>query len=217
MIEPEHLLCNGSDERGGLFARKVGESTFEWAAIHPERGVVEPYAARNLVADRSRLDPTWPPSKPRPPEDEALVPDKARVAVAPAPPRHPFRLYGHGVGPAALLVYRVHFAEEDAVDAAMEHLATCDPFGGEVERTLERLGAFVLFGYDDDSLADLAPEFEHELVQHFERVHARFPILEVVNVAPGECDSAWQTWSVEEQSTPDEGPKFGFERGWPYA
>lgn len=207
VIEPTWLLCNGVDARGGLFSIKE-DDTYLHGAVHPTEGETVPFKARRLKPDRSRLDPVWPPSKPRTPEDEALVVDSAMVEVAPPPPRHPFRFYGYRILDGRQLEYRIHFAESVDMPSAAEALASMHwleetPYSLDVDT--EGQFAHVVFDHDEDHVE----EFEDWLVEHFLAVHERFPILEVLHLFIREADSPWQTWSTENQWPPDEGPTFG--------
>lgn len=210
VIEPTYIICIGVDARGGIFAIKEGDS-FHHGSVHPTDGITTSFEDRYIKPDFSHLDPVWPPSKPRTAEDEALVIDSAIVEVAPAPPRHPFRFYGHRILDGRQLEYRIHFAASVDMPGAAEALASMHwldeaPYSLDVDT--EGHFAHVVFEHDEDDIVD----FEDWLVEHFLSVHERFPILEVLHLFISEADSPWQTWSTEMQWPPDEGPMFG--AGW---
>ncbi|MEM6996166.1 MAG: WG repeat-containing protein [Myxococcota bacterium] len=213
-LEPTYTVCNGVDARGGLFSRKDND-VWLVGAVHPTEGITAAFEERHLVPDRSRLDPVWPPSKPRTAEDEALVVDSEMLVLPVEPPRHPFRFYGRGILDGRELQYRVHFAASADMEAAVHALDAMSllestPWSLVVQR--EGQFAYVALDRDEPDL-DVA-DLEQWFVDHFVRVHAEFPIEEVVLLAFAECDSPWQAWSIETQWPPDEGPKFGLPWLW---
>ena len=208
VLEPTYTVCNGCDGRGGLFSIKE-DDVWLTGAVHPVDGTTEPFEKRNLAPDRSRLDPVWPPSKPRTPEDEALVVDSATVEVEASPPQHPFRFYGYRILDGTELDYRIHFAPAVDMAAAAEALADMPgleptPYSLIVET--EDYFARVILDHDEDCMVT---DLEDWLVEHFLAIHERFAILEVLHLFIREADSPWQTWSSETQWPPDAGPMFG--------
>jgi len=208
VLEPTYTVCTGIDSRGGLFSVKKDDVRL-MGAVHPIDGITVPFEEHWLAPDQSRLDPVWPPSKARTPQDEALVVDSEVLTLPDAPPRHPFRFYGHGILEGDDLEYRVRFAPHVDMDAAQRAMATMPMLEGTPwSLVIKREGQFLYVALDHDE-SDLEPrEQESWFVEHFLEAHTRFPIKEVVLLAYAECDSPWQTWSRETQWPPDAGPTF---------
>ncbi len=126
-------------------------------------------------------------------------------------PPFPFRLYGFGMHLDGEPDYRIQFAPEVDMEAAVEALEAFAAFEGappEFELFVEVEGRFVHFAFNEPPEESCG--YESVFLDHFQAVHAEFPIVEVVNLRPGLelLGGPWQTWSLEQQPRPDEGPHF---------
>ncbi|MCA9642309.1 MAG: WG repeat-containing protein [Polyangiaceae bacterium] len=207
VIEPEFILSKGGHPRGAIVTRKEGDK-YLTGVVHPEQGVVIPFAEKNIKPDLSRTQTKWPP---RTPEDEALVLTKQELAVEPTadPSKFPFRFYGVGIGDSERqLVYRIHFEAGDARPLVSSVRTALRDAG--LRGSCKAEGAFLAVDVSD--AYELGMLAEEQLLPALKQLHLQHPIREVTLLTLSDyADSDWQRWSVEQQPEADDGPMFGYE------